>query len=70
MANLPVLSGVEVVKILQKFGWTVDRQTSSHIIMTKEGEFASLFNTKSPRGCERNFAEFDPRCESNGRSVC
>jgi len=42
MANLPVLSGVEVVKIFQKFGWTVDRQTSSHIIMTKEGEFASL----------------------------
>jgi predicted RNA binding protein YcfA (HicA-like mRNA interferase family) len=42
MASLPVVSGVDVVKIFQRFGWTVARQSSSHIIMTKEGEIASL----------------------------
>ena len=42
MANVPVLSGSEAVKVFQKFGWIVARQSSSHIIMTKEGEFASL----------------------------
>ena len=42
MASLPVVSGVDAVKIFQRFGWTVARQSSSHIIMTKEGEIASL----------------------------
>jgi hypothetical protein len=32
MASLPVLSGKEVVRVV--------RQSSSHIIMTKEGEIA------------------------------
>lgn len=42
MASLPVVSGSDTVKIFQRFGWIVARQTSSHIIMTKEGEIASL----------------------------
>lgn len=42
MASLPVASGSDTVKAFQRFGWTVVRQTSSHIIMTKEGEIASL----------------------------
>jgi predicted RNA binding protein YcfA (HicA-like mRNA interferase family) len=42
MASLPVVSGSDTVKVFQKFGWTVARQASSHIIMTKEGEIASL----------------------------
>lgn len=42
MASLPVASGSDTVKAFQRFGWTVARQTSSHIIMTKEGEIASL----------------------------
>jgi predicted RNA binding protein YcfA (HicA-like mRNA interferase family) len=42
MASLPVVSGDDVVKVFQRFGWTVARQSSSHIIMTKEGEIASL----------------------------
>jgi predicted RNA binding protein YcfA (HicA-like mRNA interferase family) len=42
MPSLPVVSGVDAVKIFQRFGWTVARQSSSHIIMTKEGEIASL----------------------------
>jgi predicted RNA binding protein YcfA (HicA-like mRNA interferase family) len=42
MASLPVISGSEAVKVFERLGWTVARQTSSHIIMTKEGEIASL----------------------------
>ena len=40
MASLPVIGGSEAVKVFERFGWTVARQTSSHIIMTKEGEIA------------------------------
>ena len=42
MASLPVISGSETVKVFERFGWTVARQTSSHIIMTREGQIASL----------------------------
>jgi len=42
MAALPVISGSEAVKVFGRFGWTIARQSSSHIIMTKEGEIASL----------------------------
>ena len=42
MPSLPVLSGQEVVRVLESFGWSVARQKSSHIIMTKGGEAATL----------------------------
>jgi predicted RNA binding protein YcfA (HicA-like mRNA interferase family) len=42
MASLPVISGSETVKVFERFRWTVARQTSSHIIMTHEGQIASL----------------------------
>jgi predicted RNA binding protein YcfA (HicA-like mRNA interferase family) len=42
MPILPVLSGKEVVKRFENLGWRVVRQSSSHIIMTKEGEVATL----------------------------
>ena len=42
MASFPVLSGSDAVKVFQRFGWSVARQSSSHIVMTKEGEIASL----------------------------
>ncbi len=42
MASLPVLSGREVVRNFEELGWKVARQSSSHIIMTKEGEVATL----------------------------
>jgi len=42
MASLPVLSGREVVKVFESFGWEVSRQSGSHIVMTKEGEIATL----------------------------
>jgi len=42
MAALPVLSGKEDVRVFERFGWMVARQSSSHIIMIKTGEIASL----------------------------
>lgn len=42
MPSLPVLSGREVVKVFEPLGWSVARQSSSHIVMVKPGERASL----------------------------
>ena len=42
MASLPVLSGQEVVRVFESFGWNAVRQRGSHIVMTKEGEIVTL----------------------------
>ncbi|MFM7128301.1 MAG: type II toxin-antitoxin system HicA family toxin [bacterium] len=42
IAKLPILSGREVVKIFEAFGWEKARQSGSHIILVKPGEIASL----------------------------
>ena len=42
MAVLPSLSGSEVVRAFKTLGWSVARQTGSHIILTKDGEMATL----------------------------
>ncbi|HKQ53603.1 MAG TPA: type II toxin-antitoxin system HicA family toxin [Pyrinomonadaceae bacterium] len=42
MASLPALSGNEVVRVFESFGWRVARQRGSHIIMIKEGEIITL----------------------------
>lgn len=42
MASLPSLSGQEVVRVFESFGWSVVRQRGSHIIMTKGGENVTL----------------------------
>ena len=42
MAKLPVLSGIQVVAAFKTLGWSVARQRSSHIILVREGEAASL----------------------------
>jgi predicted RNA binding protein YcfA (HicA-like mRNA interferase family) len=42
MGSLPNLSGREVVRIFEKLGWTVARQSGSHIITTKANEIATL----------------------------
>ncbi len=39
---LPVLSGREVVRVFESLGWSVARQSGSHIILVKEGEMATL----------------------------
>jgi predicted RNA binding protein YcfA (HicA-like mRNA interferase family) len=36
------MSGRQAVAIFERFGWKVVRQSSSHVIMTKEGEIATL----------------------------
>jgi len=42
MARLPRLSGREVVKVFESFGWEKARQSSSHIILVREGHPATL----------------------------
>jgi predicted RNA binding protein YcfA (HicA-like mRNA interferase family) len=42
MPRLPTLSGRDVVKVFQRLGWQVVRQSSSHIIMVREGSPATL----------------------------
>lgn len=41
-STLPILSGREVVRVFETFGWQVVRQSASHIIMVKEGEQVTL----------------------------
>lgn len=41
-SSVPVLSGRDVVRAFQKFGWRVARQQASHIILIKPGEVATL----------------------------
>ena len=42
MAAVPLLSGSVVVQVFTRLGWSVSRQRGSHIILTKDGEIASL----------------------------
>ena len=42
MAQLPNLSGKEVAKVFEGLGWKFSRQSGSHIVLTKDGEIASL----------------------------
>jgi len=39
---LPVMSGREVVRVFESFGWEAVRQTGSHIIMIKDEELVTL----------------------------
>ena len=42
MPKLPVISGAEAVKALERAGWRQDRQRGSHVVMLKSGSIASL----------------------------
>jgi len=42
MPPLPKLSGREVVRIFERFGWNVARQKGSHIIVVKDDNIATL----------------------------
>ena len=42
MPPLPAVSGQEVVRAFESFGWKVARRRGSHIVMIKEGEIATL----------------------------
>jgi predicted RNA binding protein YcfA (HicA-like mRNA interferase family) len=40
--SLPSLSGQDVVRIFERFGWEVARRRGSHIILVKEGSIETL----------------------------
>ncbi len=42
MPELPRLSGRVVVKVFERDGWQIVRQKGSHIILVKEGSWATL----------------------------
>jgi predicted RNA binding protein YcfA (HicA-like mRNA interferase family) len=42
LADLPVCSGEQAVRVFVAFGWTVQRQRGSHVILTKPGSIVSL----------------------------
>jgi predicted RNA binding protein YcfA (HicA-like mRNA interferase family) len=42
MPALPVLSGQEVVRLLERLGWSVRRQVGSHIVMTRAGSIYTI----------------------------
>ena len=42
MPQLPVLSGREVVRVLEGHGWQVARQRGSHIILVRAGSQTTL----------------------------
>jgi predicted RNA binding protein YcfA (HicA-like mRNA interferase family) len=42
MPTLPCLNGREVARALESMGWQIARQRGSHIILTKDGEEATL----------------------------
>ncbi len=57
MGKLPVISGKEAVKAFSKMGWTVARQTGSHVIMVNHASPALLSvpaHTELKRGALRN----------------
>jgi predicted RNA binding protein YcfA (HicA-like mRNA interferase family) len=42
MSTLPKVSGREVAKVFEKFGWRIVRQRGSHMIMVKDEQIATL----------------------------
>ena len=48
MTKLPVVSGAEAVRALERAGWRVDRQKGSHVVLLKAGHIASLSVPQHP----------------------
>lgn len=42
MPPLPKMSGKEVVRVFERFGWKASRQKGSHIILVKENSIVTL----------------------------
>jgi predicted RNA binding protein YcfA (HicA-like mRNA interferase family) len=42
MAKLPVVSGDAARKALERVGWVFQRQSGSHMVLTKEGSIATI----------------------------
>jgi predicted RNA binding protein YcfA (HicA-like mRNA interferase family) len=41
-SRLPVIGGRDAVQVFARFGWQVARQSSSHIILVKDGDMVTL----------------------------
>jgi len=39
---VPELSGREVIRIFESFGWEIARQRGSHVVLVKDGHMATL----------------------------
>jgi len=57
MASLPVLSGIDVVKVFHRFGWSVARQNSSHICYDERGRDCVTVNSRSQGSRAGNSAQ-------------
>lgn len=42
MSKLPVISGKDCIKALEKFGFYIKRQEGSHIVLRKDNPFCQL----------------------------
>ncbi len=42
MPKLPLLSGREIVRGLERLGWEVVRRRGSHIVLVRQGHIATL----------------------------
>jgi predicted RNA binding protein YcfA (HicA-like mRNA interferase family) len=42
MSKLPVISGKDCIKALEKFGFNIKRQEGSHIVLRKDKPFCQL----------------------------
>jgi predicted RNA binding protein YcfA (HicA-like mRNA interferase family) len=42
MPPLPVVSGQELVRVLEKLGWSLARRKGSHMILTRPGAIVTL----------------------------
>lgn len=42
MSKIPVISGKECIKALEKFGFYIKRQEGSHIVLRKDNPFCQL----------------------------
>jgi predicted RNA binding protein YcfA (HicA-like mRNA interferase family) len=68
MPPAPLLSGREVVRVFEHFGWRVARQRGSHIIMVK-GHIATL-SIPDHKGRSRNGQESGPFGGTHDWRVC
>jgi len=42
MPSLPVLSGRDVVRVFERFGWHIARQRGSHLVLVKPDHIAAI----------------------------
>ncbi len=69
MASLPVVSGSDTVKVLQRFGWTVGASNQQSHHHDERGRNRVTLNSKPQRSCKGNIAKPDSLGESNGGRV-